>query len=105
MKKKNLLLSLIFGMLAFVNFGCSSPEVCEPFDACGKTAQACCTDDDCHYEYNGKDYNCNGTECTNAAKLLVNDMCDFKSGIISNKEISIEALKLIENVKINSLCN
>ncbi len=43
--------------------------------ACGSFT-ACCTALQCYYLYDGKKYECDGTDCTDAATELANDMCN-----------------------------
>lgn len=78
--KRSILLLPVFltGVLMFMTVGCGSLfKKCESADSgCGEY-QACCSSTKCHYEYNGKEYECDGTDCTAAAEELVDDMCDF----------------------------
>jgi len=55
--------------------------------ACGKF-EACCTTTDCYYNYNGKKYNCKGTNCEEAAKTLASVMCGTA---INNSKLSLDA--------------
>lgn len=55
------------------------PNVCEAFGECDVFAEACCTTTDCYYTYNGQTFNCNGTDCEEAALQLIAAMCTKKS--------------------------
>lgn len=107
MKKKVILIPFfLLGMLGVLTFSCDKDplETCTDFSACGETAEACCTVSNCHYEYNGSDYDCDGTDCTSAASDLVADMCSKSAGL---KDASIEEVVdrtdlLLEKVRQSS---
>jgi hypothetical protein len=60
MKKTIFLLSVVFlGFLATTWYGCEGgpEETCEQDEICeGKFVTACCTENECVYKYNGKEY-------------------------------------------------
>ena len=58
-------------------------QVCEKTTICGNSVDVCSNGVQTYYEVNGKKYNCDGTDCTNAANRLVNDLCD--KGISSDE--------------------
>jgi hypothetical protein len=77
MKKSVIFRAFVFVVLA-VMFSCDNKplEQCvTESSACG-TFQACCTVRQCYYVYDGKEYQCDGTDCTDAATQLANDMCN-----------------------------
>jgi hypothetical protein len=100
MKKitKLFLLPVLFaGSLSLGTTGCSADDVCNSSSsACGEFT-ACCDEagTDCWYEYNGKTYDCNGSDCSSAAQELAEDMCDFKSEaeLIAFKQTLIDAIQ------------
>lgn len=108
MNKKLLLLPLMLLItLVIVCVSCELDplEECESFDAeCGAPddATACCDDDQCYYTFNGTKYQCNGTDCTDAAVKLISAMCDT-DGSASVQEIKIllnaKTLKLLEQAR------
>jgi hypothetical protein len=62
--------------LAFQMMGCGDKEyVCQTRSTVCGTFSACCTDDDCYYEWAGDKYPCDGTDCEAAAEELALDMC------------------------------
>lgn len=69
----------VFAATSVLLAGCGSPEQCSGFTAApsgGKCTQvqACCTSTQCRYTAaGGKEWKCNGTDCTSAATQLVND--------------------------------
>ena len=60
MKKAFLLLSIVFlGLLLTTYYSCETDpeETCEQDEICeNKFVTACCTEDECVYKYNGKEY-------------------------------------------------
>jgi hypothetical protein len=52
-------------------------------DGCGDKWEACCNTVQCYYSYKGKKYNCNGTDCGDAALKLIGDI-DCTAGINLN---------------------
>jgi len=66
---------LIFSILC--GTGCSDDEKCETADhPCGGEFTACCTSDNCHYlADDGQRFNCDGTDCNEAAQELAAHMC------------------------------
>ena len=102
MKRSLTFLVLILALLV----GTSSCEDNNPLEQCASettacgTFKACCTAIKCHYEYNGREYPCDGTDCGDAATELANDMCN-PSGLaglpcITEEEI-LAALPCITN--------
>jgi len=73
------LLPIIFiGALFLGTSSCALDDECqESTSVCG-TFTACCNGaaTECWYEYDGKTYDCNGTDCNDAATELAEDMCD-----------------------------
>ncbi|MDA3930069.1 MAG: hypothetical protein PF541_14055 [Prolixibacteraceae bacterium] len=70
--------------------------VCESNDFGYGTFQACCNSTDCYYEYNGKKYWCDGTDCDEAAEDLVDDMMNKTScENLTEEKVSF----LIESIK------
>lgn len=47
---------------------------CETVSIHGESIKVCCSADNCYYEWNGKRYNCDGTDCNDAAQRLANDI-------------------------------
>ena len=79
--------ALVLSTLLFS--GCSDDEECETADsACGEFT-ACCSSDQCHYEWNGRTYDCDGTNCNQAARELANDMCGKSSGAMSEERAAV----------------
>ena len=97
--KTKIIISLLFGVFALVS--CTEPESDEFCSNPGKTcpdnsaieATACCTNEDCHWEYNGVNYDCNGDDCTAAIDAIVASACIAKSAIIDVNETDYEVLK------------
>lgn len=54
---------------------------CESITIQGETIKVCCDEDDCYYEWNGKKYYCDGHDCEDAAKRLVNDILGKSSTV------------------------
>jgi hypothetical protein len=76
--KKWLLPALFTGTLAFAFYACSLDDVCEESTgACG-TFTACCDGDgaNCWYVYDGRTFDCNGADCSDAATELAEVMCE-----------------------------
>jgi hypothetical protein len=67
-----MIFTLIFGP------GCGEDEKCETADhPCGGQFTACCKEDQCYYlADDGTRFNCDGTDCLEAAQELANYMCD-----------------------------
>jgi hypothetical protein len=71
--------------------------VCQSDDYGYGTFQACCNGTDCYYEYNGKKYWCDGSDCSDAAEDLVDDMMSTTNcEDLSKEQISF----LIESIKV-----
>lgn len=74
-------------------------------DGCGNEWQACCSSVQCYYTYKGKKYNCDGTDCEDAALKLVGDI-DCTAGIDLNSLIVGDNVKeLLEVVKMLNEAN
>jgi hypothetical protein len=60
--------------IVFLQFvGCA--KKCENTStACG-SFESCCTPSNCYYTYNNKKYECDGTDCADAAQKVAADMC------------------------------
>jgi len=71
--------SLLILFLLFSS-GCGDDEKCESRNtACGEFT-ACCTSDQCYYKTSdGTRFNCNGTDCQEAAELVAEYMCSTMS--------------------------
>jgi hypothetical protein len=97
MKKRNWI--FLLGLIAVVfiiaqSCGGGLGESCQSSDSGCGTFRACCTATQCHYEYNGQNYNCDGTDCTDAANELVADMCgSYKS---ANESVDKTVEEMIE---------
>ena len=78
MKKTLTFLVLIFAFLV----GITSCEDRNPLEQCQTSSsacgsfKACCTAIKCYYEYDGRKFNCDGLDCTDAATALANVMCN-----------------------------
>lgn len=95
MKKSAFYLSvLLFGIfLAFVS-GCSTTpeETCEQDEICtGKTVTACCSENDCYYEYNGVKY---GDDAESVARLATDLGCTQASAPTFKEDIGDLILRL-----------
>jgi hypothetical protein len=105
MKRKSsflLMLVLLLGAAIVINVSCKKDkdeEVCETTNIGGESIKACCTSSKCYYEWNGKKYHCDGTNCNDAAERLVNDILGGgKSSIVDKDELKKEILLLLTNV-------
>lgn len=78
MKKLSIILFLFASSMVYFNSCEAAAECSESTTVCG-TFEACCTTTDCWYNYNGKRYDCDGTDCTAAATELADVMCNKKS--------------------------
>jgi hypothetical protein len=97
--KPGLIVTLLFGVFAFVactettsDEFCSNPGQTCP-DNSAIEATACCTNEDCHWVYNGVNYDCNGDDCTSAIDAIVASACTSKSALINVNETNYEVLK------------
>lgn len=110
MKKKLVLLLiplLFIGGISISLTSCSDDDeyVCADETILGETFSACCTEDDCYYEYNGKRYNCDGTDCTAAAEQLAADIIgNAKSTAINKETVILQILELRDNA-MNCPCH
>ena len=78
--KKLSLIVFIFIFLSGAFHSCKediaeTEECLESADGCGGEYTACCTRTSCYYLYNGVKYPCEGTDCTEAAIELADDLC------------------------------
>jgi hypothetical protein len=94
--KKIILISIISTFISFLNYSCkddSPTKNCQSTNSACGTFTTCCTPTQCYYEYNGQRYNCNGTDCSDAATQLASIMCSSK---IDDSEpcITVEELLL-----------
>ena len=97
--KPKLIVTLLFGVFALV--ACTetaSDEFCSnPNQKCPDNstidATACCTNQDCHWVYNGTNYNCDGDDCSDAINAIVTNACVSKSAMIDINETDYEVLK------------
>ena len=103
MKKRNWIFQL--GLVAIVFLisqscgGLLNNESCQTSDSGCGSFQACCTATQCHYVYNGQNYNCDGTDCTDAANELVADMCGtYKSASESEEETVNEMIRMTQEL-------
>lgn len=95
MKKAKIYLPffLIGLFFAFVS-GCETTptESCEQDEICtGKTVTACCTDNNCYYEYNGVEY---GDDTESMAKLAAALGCTQASAPTFKEDIDYLILRL-----------
>ncbi len=112
--KKNFLLLLIpllfIGGISISLTSCSDDEddfICESTVIGGATIQACCNEEgtQCYYEYKGKQYDCNGIDCTEAATELAADIiAGGKSTELSKETILMQILELRDNA-MNCPCH
>ncbi len=100
MRTKQLIL-ILFGI--FILTACTDPESDEfcsnPDKKCPDNtainATACCTNEDCHWEYNGSNYDCDGDDCSDAIDAIVTNACvASKSALIDINETDYEVLKV-----------
>ena len=86
-------------LLAITVLGCSDDEYeCEDFTTVCGTARACCTSDDCYYEWNGETYECDGTDCSAAADRLARDMCGKSADSDPMESMRQDALRMIDDI-------
>lgn len=79
MKKLSVILFFIATFsVSFNSCDVADPEECVEANAGCGTYTACCTSTSCYYLYDGTKYYCDGTDCTDAAGDLVDDMCKAK---------------------------
>ncbi len=80
--KVKLILAITLGI--FMLTSCSeleSDEFCmDTNEKCPATlaeidATSCCTNEDCYWTYNGKNYDCNGDDCTTAINAIIASAC------------------------------
>jgi hypothetical protein len=112
MKKKVFYLPFILlAILGIIQFGCNDDdgEICESFDAeCDATdlATYCCTDNTCHYEYEGKTYD----NSDSGMEALISDMCGISDKQTNAKVMEIKARlkarteKLLAEVRSSVIC-
>lgn len=76
-QSKILLLCLSLALIITFFPGCGEDEKCETADhPCGGQFTACCTNDDCYYlADDGTKFNCDRTDCAEAAQELASYMC------------------------------
>lgn len=65
----------------------------------GKDLKTCCTSTSCYYKIDGTRYNCNGTNCFDAAERLVNEQCDFSAAGVEAEDLALEALKMSQEAE------
>jgi len=85
----------LVGLLSLQLVGCAKKASCQSSSSACGTFQACCTSTDCYYTYNNKRYDCDGTDCTDAAKRLAADMCG------TAKRLASEPLSPTEQEALN----
>ncbi len=79
---------------------------CETETMEGFTFKACCKTDQCYYEWQGKRYWCNGTDCGDAATGLVNDWFGKKkSSSMSFEQMKKQLEELRAKVGSDCDCN
>ena len=95
-------LMLAITLLIFMLASCSeveSDEFCnDPGAKCPTTlteieATSCCTDKDCYWTYNGKNYDCNGDDCDAAIKAIIASACASAYANIDTKSEDYELLR------------
>ncbi len=111
MKKRIWIFSLaLVGLLVILATGCKKSSIvkatCQSESQCGGTYQACCTLTSCYYTFNGKTYNCDGTNCGTAATQLVSAMCGKKKAALDPSNSGIqEVLNLAKEMAANAKVN
>jgi len=110
MKKKAKLLFIplfVLGFLAMVVIldGCKKATpaaTCSDGidDGCGNEWTACCNTVQCYYTYKGKKYNCDGTDCDDAAVKLADDLMSCSSIDLNSLTKGNTLNELIEVVKM-----
>lgn len=100
MRKRNWIITLgLFAVVLLALQSCGGlGESCQSSDSGCGTFKACCTATQCHYEYNGENYPCNGTDCSAAAEELVDDMCGYKSATESIDETVNEVIEMTQQL-------
>jgi hypothetical protein len=71
---------ILLACLFVINTGCKKKAECSGVeDLCdGNTFEACCTETDCYYVVNGDEqFDCNGTDCYDAAFDMTYAYCGF----------------------------
>lgn len=96
MKKLDIVFFAAFVILvSILAFACAEKYECKSGSTSCGSFEACCTSSDCYYNYNGKKYQCNGTDCNQAAKDLAAVMCGT-SGKVDSEPVS-ESEKQLAN--------
>ena len=103
MKKTGLKLVMslfVLSSLIFIANSCDKKlgETCETTVISGENVEACCTATQCYYRYNGKKYDCNGTDCGDAAQDVVSDILGYKSSANDREEALSKLLDFQESV-------
>ena len=109
MKKAFLLLSIVFlGLLLTTYYSCETDpeETCEQDEICeNKFVTACCTEDECVYKYNGKEYTEDqlgqlAEDLVCASVKALKSGSDDLSGVIENlKALMIRVQESTKSVK------
>ena len=97
---------LFLGVVAVISIAavlnsCEEDAVCKTSTSVCGTFEACCTSTDCYYLYDGKTYDCDGTDCDAAALELATDMCN-KSG---SESISQQLILEQTSMLLDAICN
>ncbi len=92
-----LLTLIVIGATVTIN-GCEKlgHYECVTTTTCNTSVKTCSNGIQTYYEANGKRYDCNGTDCNDAAEDLVDDICDFKC---SDKNEKVEYLITISKLQ------
>lgn len=99
---------LAFMVLLVYNCKKDPATTCDSGSSVCGTFTACCSSTQCYYKWNGNRYDCDGTNCNDAALELANDMCAKKSpqGSVASVEEIIELTnKLIDSNGNCKTCN
>lgn len=93
------LVYIALSSLVFGSTGCAKKCV-DSTSTCG-AFEACCTRYDCYYTYNSKRYDCDGKDCTDAAKRLAADMCGTAKRL-ANEPSSVTEQEALNKIKTMS---
>jgi hypothetical protein len=89
-------LLVVAGLLGIQLVGCGSKKdyVCQSGQTTCGQFQACCTETDCYLTYNGRKFQCNGTNCDAATLQLDALMCSgAPDALNASTKDTAEALK------------
>ncbi|OFX26681.1 MAG: hypothetical protein A2041_01015 [Bacteroidetes bacterium GWA2_31_9b] len=96
MKKILLLLAAFaFISLPIILNSCEEDPTCKSSSSACGTFEACCTTTDCYYLYDGEKYNCDGTDCDDAALELASVMCSKSNTTEDNEKLILDQTNII----------